>query len=291
MIKLLEGESIKIPIKLEDHTPPEAIYGVDIGYTLTKFAYREEDFLILSSIQTSLVKQKFVNNLIEKLTEGTSIHLTGGGAFKIYNTLQKHGNVQLIKEFEANAKGAHFMMANRYKGWLSSPIIACLGTGTSIIYSNDEIRHLGGTALGGGFFMGLIDKLFNLRDYHDILKLAKSGNRYNIDLKVADIYDKEDPRVDSLFREFTAASFSNIKPNAQKQDLIHSILCMLGENIGTIVCLYAEKEHAENIIFCGGFLKDNRILGRILMSICGFHKKKGHFIRNPEFMGAVGALY
>ena len=58
--------------------------------------------------------------------------------------------------------------------------------------------------------MGIIKLVLKMDDFTEVLQLAKKGNRYNLDLKVSDIYDPEDTRVDLIFREFTAASFGKI---------------------------------------------------------------------------------
>jgi pantothenate kinase len=144
--------------------------------------------------------------------------------------------------------------------------------------------------------MGLIKALFNLYDFEESITLAKEGNRYNADLKVSDIYDPEDDRVDLIFREFTAASLGkidyNYEPNnMKKEDFINSLICMIGENIGTIANLMAENTDLTNIVFCGGFLKENRILRKILSLLCSVNKKKAIFLKNSEFAAAIGALF
>jgi len=83
---------------------------------------------------------------------------------------------------------------------------------------------LGGSAMGGGFFMGLIKLLFNMDDYFDAIELVRKGNRFNVDLKVADIYDIDDTRVDKLFREFTAASLGKIKKDFDIQKIEYKFL-------------------------------------------------------------------
>ena len=146
---------------------------------------------------------------------------------------------------------------------------------------------MGGSALGGGFFMGLIKILFNLNDYEEAIKLAKRGNRYNVDLKVSDIYHPDDKRIDLIFREFTAASMGKISDKLEieslnKEDLINSIICLIGENLGTIANTIADKYYVKNIVFCGGFLRENRILRKILSLLCNFNGKNGIFLKNSS---------
>ncbi len=290
MIEIFDKNIIKIIINTENYNPPKNTYGIDIGYTLTKFVYIKKDNLILFTKPTSIIKKTIETELQELIKKGFLLNLTGGGAFSIYKLLNQENKCKLIKEFEANAYGAKRMLTMQSGKLFTRAIIVCLGTGTSIVLLDKEARHLGGTALGGGYFIGLVQKLFEINDYDKALKLAKIGNRYNVDLQVSDIYDKQDPRIDSLFREFNAASLGRLNPQANIQDYINSILCMLGENIGTISCLFAETEHVNEIIFCGGFLKNNRVLIKVLKMICRYHNKKAIFLKNPEYVGSIGTL-
>jgi pantothenate kinase len=127
------------------------------------------------------------------------------------------------------------------------------------------------------------------------MSLSEKGNRYNVDLKVSDIYDPEDSRVNPLFREFTAASLGKINPNfninmIKKEDFINSLISMIGENIGTIANLMADKNDIPSIVFCGGFLKQNKIARKILSLMCIVSQKKAIFLKNSEFSAAIGAL-
>ncbi len=160
---------------------------------------------------------------------------------------------------------------------------------------SDNVEHIGGSAMGGGLFMGLIKLLFNMDDYFDAIELARKGNRFSIDLKVADIYDIEDTRVDKLFREFTASSLGKIKKDfdiksLKKEDLINSLIGIIGENIATIATLMAENYNMKNIVFSGGFLLENKPLKQILSLLCKLKRKKAIFLKNSEYGGAIGAL-
>ncbi|MFX0030648.1 MAG: hypothetical protein ACFE8B_15655, partial [Candidatus Hermodarchaeota archaeon] len=198
-------------------------------------------------------------------------------------------------EFETNVKGVEFLHLIEKKKELPPSLIVTIGTGTSMVSKKDLIKHVGGTAIGGGFFMGIIKALFNIYDFEKTLSLAKDGNRYEVDLKVSDIYDPLDKRVNMLFREFTAASLGKIDllynlNNLRKEDFINSLICMIGENIGTIANLMAEINTLQNIVFCGGFLKNNKILRKMLSTLCRVNRKKAIFLNNSEYSAAIGAL-
>jgi len=287
MLKISIGQNI---IKI----PHEKI-GIDMGQTLSKFAYLEGDELTLCSFptQTSILAiKKFLESKKVQLNE---FNFTGGKSYDLYKEYSKEFKTNLLNEFEANVKGIEFLYILEKKADLPHSIVVSIGTGTSIVLRSDNIEHLGGSALGGGFFMGLIKTIFNLNDFQGAMNIAKKGNRYNVDLKVSDIYSPEDNRVDLLFREFTAASLGKLDEKFQtkslkKEDFITSIICMIGENIGTIATLMADKNGVTNIIFSGGFLRENKILKQLLSILCKVNKRKAIFLKNSEFSPAIGAL-
>ncbi|MFW9882180.1 MAG: hypothetical protein ACFFG0_54645 [Candidatus Thorarchaeota archaeon] len=274
--------------------PPKKI-GVDMGQSLSKLAYLEDHELKLHLIPTLTGIPEIKEFLESKKNQLNDFNFTGGKSFDLYRKYLKEFNANLINEFEANVKGIEFLYMLEKKADLPLSLVVTIGTGTSIVLTEDNIEHLGGSALGGGFFMGLIKAIFNIYDFGEAMTLSKKGNRYNVDLKVSDIYSPEDNRVDLLFREFTAASLGKVDEkfplkSLKIEDFITSIICIIGENIGTIATLMASNKKVNNIVFSGGFLKENKILKKILSLICKVNKKNAIFLKNSEFSAAIGAL-
>jgi len=268
---------------------------VDMGQTLSKIAYLENKELKLSYFPTQTDLASIEKTIDEKINQFKKINFTGGKSFHLFQTYSKALETNLINEFEANVKGIETLYLLEKKKVLSPSLIVTIGTGTSMVSLKDSYEHLGGTAMGGGFFMGIIKTLFNINNFQKAMSLAKDGNRYNVDLKVSDIYAPEDVRVDLLFREFTAASLGKIDQNfdiinLKKEDLINSLISMIGENIGTMANLTADKKDLSTIVFCGGFLKENKIIKKILSLMCRVNKKKAIFLKNSEFSATIGAL-
>jgi type II pantothenate kinase len=266
-----------------------------MGQSLTKIAYLETSELTLSSYTTQTNIPKIKDFLASKKDQVKNLNFTGGKSYNLYKEYSKDINTSLINEFKANVKGVDFLYKLEKRKELSRSLIVTIGTGTSMVLTDDKYEHLGGSALGGGFFMGLIKSLFNLNDYQEALSLARKGNRYNVDLKVSDIYSPEDDRVDMLFREFTAASLGKIDEEfdiktLNKEDFINSLICLIGENLGTIAASLAENINVTDIVFCGGFLKGNKILKKILSLLCTVKGKKAIFLKNSEFCAAIGSL-
>ncbi len=285
----------KIILSDNDIKIPSGIIGIDMGQSLSKLAYLEDNQLTLSSFptQTSISDIKLFLN--SKKEQFKIFNFTGGKSFELYKEYSKDFKAKIINEFEANVRGIEFLHNLEKKKEISRSLIVTIGTGTSIVLKGNTYQHLGGSAMGGGFFMGIIKVLFNINNFQEAIKLAKKGNRYNVDLKVSDIYVPEDDRVDLLFREFTAASLGKIDENfnpkyLNKEDFINSIICLIGENLGTIATIIADNNDVTDIVFCGGFLIENKILKKLLTLLCKINKKKAIFLKNSEFCAAIGTL-
>ena len=300
---------LKIRLEHSEINISSNVVGIDIGQSLTKVAYRKDNEIILSMSQTGSDFREIIEFLDFNRKNFNFINFTGGKAFPLYKKYSNETKTNLINEFEANIDGLEFLYNHYKKRALPASVVVTIGTGTSIVLKSDNVKvrsdsehflntnfeHIGGSAMGGGLFMGLIKLLFNMDNYFEAIDLARKGNRFSIDLKVADIYDIEDTRVDKLFREFTAASLGKIKEDfdiksLKKEDLINSLIGIIGENIGTIATLMAENYNVKNIVFCGGFLIGNKTVKQILSLLCKLKRKKPIFIENSEYSGAIGAL-
>jgi len=268
-----------------------------MGQSLTKIAYlNDNNELKLLKIQTKNNFEKIYEFLEAKKGEYNTFNFTGGRTFNLFKKFSDELNSNLVNEFQANVKGVEYLYSINKHEQLPPTLIVTIGTGTSIILKEETFKHLGGSAQGGGLFMGLIKLLFNMNNFQEAINIAKKGNRYTIDLKVADIYDPEDNRVDLIFREFTASSFGKIEKDfdinsVQKEDVINAIIHIIGENIGSISNLMAENNDIDNIIYCGGFLTSNNIIRKILTILCRLKQKKAVFLKHSEFCGAIGALF
>jgi len=286
---------LKINVDIKRNDIPSKIIAFDMGQSLTKIAYADENRLNLVSLSTQSNVSKLKEIIENKKNKYPNFNFTGGRCFTLFRSFSEYLNTKILNEFEATVKGIDYLYSLEKSKNLLSSLVVTMGTGTSILLKNETYKHLGGTAMGGGFFMGLIKQMFDLNDFQEAVNLAKNGDRYNVDLKVSDIYDSEDNRIDLVFREFTAASFGKINNNfdrnsLKKEDFINSLICVIGENIGTIANLMAENNGITDIIFSGGFLRENRPLRKILSLICKVNKKKAIFLKNSEFSAAIGAL-
>ncbi len=287
-------DKIQIP---REFKIPSSIAGIDMGQSLIKIALKEQDDIVLYTLATEQYSKK-LEQFIEKNNNLFShLKLTGGKCYNLLMKFQQTIHITLLKEFDANLKGIEFLHELYKKKRLNKALLTCLGTGTSMVLQEEgKSFHLGGSALGGGFFMGMVNLLYDITDFTVAIQSSAKGNRYNVDLKVSDIYDRRDERIDILFREFTAASLGKIptmikKENIHQEDVIASLTCMIAENIGSLAVQYAECHDVKNIVFFGGFLENNKLLKNTLSLLCKIYKKKAIFLKNSLHAGALGALF
>jgi type II pantothenate kinase len=297
MIGILKKNTMKIQLKDTSSIIPTTTVGIDIGQSLTKIAYLREEEIILNWAKTSSDFSSIDEFIESNKNLFNSINFTGGKCYLPYKKYADEYETKIFSEFDANIKGIEFLYKHTKNKLMPSSLVVTLGTGTSIVLKTDVISHIGGTAMGGGFFMGLIRLLFQntIADYLDAISYANKGDRYQVDLKVGDIYNIDDNRVDKLFREFTAASLGKINENfevnsTKKEDIILSLIGSIGENIGTIATLMAKNHELKHIFFCGGFLIRNKPLKQTLALICKYNGMKPIFLENSVFAGAIGAL-
>lgn len=274
---------------------PSDRIGIDLGQTLTKITYCFEKQLFMYVHPTEKKSAYLKDFLTQNQLDGKKINITGGKGYEFQKIFDENYDFSLFGEFEANVKGIEFLYRMKKHKTLQSCLITTIGTGTSMIIKKEQYQHIGGSALGGGFFMALIKLLYNIDNFDDAIILATKGNRFNVDLKVADIYSPEDTRVDALFREFTAASLGKVgaplnSTDYEKADLLNSLICSIGENIGTIAIERANLHDIKDLVFCGGFLNYNKPMQKILSQMCMFNKKKGIFLEHSMFAGALGML-
>ena len=295
MIKIFITYSIKLQDEPNLKNIPQNVIGIDIGQSLTKISYLYKNQLHLL-IHPTQDDYDYINKyLIDNNLTDMKLNLTGGKAYYYQKQLSHSYKSTIFNEFEANVSGIDILFNLKKSKSLPEALITTIGTGSSMILKKESYEHIGGSALGGGFFMALIKLLYKITSYDEAIDLAEQGDRYKVDLKVADIYSPEDQRINAIFREFTATSLGKINSrgkieNYNKEDLLNSLICMIGENLGTIAVEQAKNHNIKYLIFCGGFVSNNKPLKQVLTLICTINKKKAIFLNHSIFAGAIGAL-
>lgn len=261
------------------------ILGIDLGISTTKFA------LIDGNSEAVFHEMKPEPMTIEKLEwyidtmmilgryKIDTIAVTGVGARKIGDTLYKRPVIH-VDEFEANSLSAQtFIDKDRF-------IVVSMGTGTSFVLSeHGTYTHIGGSALGGGTLLGLMNLLMPGMMFYEFRELAKEGNLANIDLQIKDVSPVELP---NLPMDTTAANFGKVKDEPAKADLAAGLVNLVLQNVGVMANLAGKGRNIDTFCFIGLMCtlpKSREIFDR-LEKLYGIHILVP---AHPETFTALGA--
>lgn len=265
------------------------ILGIDIGGTTTDIAGFEDDTLLdvlnvkasdpLASASGAL--GKFINKHNLPLSEIEKIAITGVGSSYIDMNLFGIDTVK-INEFSSIGLGGTYLVK------INQAIVVSMGTGTAFVKVNKgEVKHLGGTGVGGGTLMGLSKELLKTIDFPNILEMAEKGDLSKVDLQLEDISQSE---IGNLQKGVTVSNFGKSSDKADKEDLASGILNMVFQTIGMLSIFAARIEGDENIIFTGK-LANISYGQRILKSLITAKIFEGNFEfpQYAEYSTAIGA--
>ena len=148
-----------------------------------------------------------------------------------------------VLEFEALGRGGLFL------GGLDRAVIASLGTGSTLIWSDEKgSRHVGGSAVGGGTLVGLSSRLFGVSDAVRISEMAEKGNLRNVDWNMVDITLEDVPTLPDYA---TASNLGRMKPEATDADVALGLLNMIYQTAGTMAVYACRIEGCQDVVVTG----------------------------------------
>lgn len=261
--------------------------GIDAGGTLIKVACLKHGSLEFKKFPSSQLE--YVASWINGF-DTAKICITGGKAALLKSYLNQKASE--IVEFEATCNGVRYLLTNNAISE-KAYILTNVGTGTSIHHvDNNKQQRIGGTGVGGGTIMGLSQLLTGLTEYEAIVPLAAKGFRDRIDLKVSHIYEGAEPPIPG---DLTASNFGNILPlvstdQLTKEDLLASVVGLVGETVATVSVHAAGQYGVTSIIFIGSSFIANDLLKEVVQRYTKLRGALPIFIENGEYCGAIGAL-
>ena len=245
------------------------ILSIDFGSSIIKYLIMDvskDDFKIVALDN----KVNFdIHNIIDYLINEYNISnddieavlLTGGRSSFIDLNKYKELNIKNVPEFTAASFGA-LLLSKQDRG-----IIVNLGTGTTFLYSDlNLIKHIGGTAIGGGTIIALAKLLYKIENYDDLISFIKKGNRNNVDINIEDI---SKTNIGDLNASITASNLGAIINDIKEyneHDVMSGIVNMIVQNIGLLTKeIKTNTEYRLNIsnipiILIGGLIADSHIL-------------------------------
>ena len=265
----------------------KCVLGIDIGGSTTKIiGYRNggifSPLLVKASDPRASLYGAFGKFLSENklsLSDISSVMITGVGA----DDSQKEifgVETHRIEEFRAVGHGGLFLSG------LDSAVVVSMGTGTAFVSaSRDGVYHMGGTGIGGGTLIGLSNRMFNVRNFDDIIETAASGDLNNVDLHIRDI-SRED--IETLAAATTASNFGRISDLATNADLALGIINMVFQTIGVMAAFSAKNAGTENIVLTGN-LTNVPQAENIFKGVETLHGVKFIIPEHSEYATATGA--
>ncbi len=226
------------------------IIGIDIGGSTTKIVGLNNGELFspilvkatdpLSSVYGAF--GRFLNENKLQLSDIDNIMVTGVGSTFIDDKIY---NIPTYKVDEFLAIGLGGLSLSKLK----RAVIVSMGTGTAYVMADGEkARHIGGTGVGGGTLLGLSNRMLNIRNFNDIVEMAKTGDLKHIDLSIADISHDE---VVGLTKETTASNFGKISDLASKADVALGIINLVFQTIGMMAVFASRKENVNDVVLTG----------------------------------------
>jgi len=175
-------------------------------------------------------------------------------------------------------------------------LVVNMGSGVSILQVNsaaegDYVR-VGGTACGGGTFLGLARALTSAETFEDALKLAEKGNAAKCDLLVRDIYGEDGSESLGLPGGLTASNFGRFSQDPGDEDMARSLLQMVTQQSVLLSSAFAKNAGCvDRVIFAGGFVDEaNRLSRAAIASNFRSLGGKAYFLRHSDYLGALGSF-
>lgn len=252
-----------------------SIIGIDAGGSALKLVMMSGD-----EISFSCYEKNGGRPLIELIPPGvTRIALTGVGADKC--GARDFGlPVFNVSELDAIGRGGTYLAGHE------RAVIMSVGTGTAFILAdNGEYKHLGGSGVGGGTFIGLGERMFGTPNPKTLDALAAGGDEYNVDLTIGDLFEGSD----TLDTRLTASNLAKRNPQATDADWAAGIVNLILQSVGTTATIACSGYGMKTVIVTGA--------ATALSAAAAVYKKFQdvygiEFIipENAEYATAIGAV-
>ncbi|KUP08392.1 hypothetical protein Q73_06550 [Bacillus coahuilensis m2-6] len=255
--------------------------GVDAGGTLCKLVIEDNGKLHYKRFPTEHI------NMIKSLVSFDSfstIHITGGASHKLVDIFPRA--VQ-VSEFKSIALGTNILL-QKEKWSASSFMLVSVGTGTSIHFvSEEKVERVTGTGIGGGTLVGL-GTLLGAKDFEEIMKWSRLGDRTKVDLTVKDIYGNGEAPLNALL---TASNFAKtVHQSTSRNDHMVGIINMVAEVILVLALEAAKAYEVNDFVFIGSTFYQNDVLKERIAMLQTEFKFHSIILEQGMYAGALGAL-
>ncbi len=253
--------------------------GIDLGISSTKLVVFEQGKPIQTQLWEGLAPSYLITDYLRSLPNIEKITLTGVGSkgLEIQNSTVE---VQMVDEFEANAKAARwYCHEHRF-------VVVSMGSGTSfVLLDGKQSKHLGGSALGGSALKGLMKLLLPGIDFDHFCTLSASGSLQRIDLQIGDVSKVPLP---NLPLDATATNFGKASNLSQPADIAAGLENLILQNIGVMAYLAGKGYGIKHFVLIGRMTTLPHAL-QIFQSLEQLYGIEMHVPEQATFMTALGA--
>lgn len=224
------------------------------------------------------------------------ICVTGGRSRSLPKTF-RGVPLEKIGEIDAIGKGGYILLKESLpSGKLSGigrVLVVSMGTGTCMVevgIGKDGYlgsKHVGGTGVGGGTFIGLCKQLLDQTSPDALKKMFLRGDRKKVDLSVYDIVGSG---IGVVPGEATASNLAKISGpiDFSKDDLAAGIVNLVGQTIG-IAATFAAKAHKCDLVLLCGKLTEMEQVTEAVTYTGKMHGVKMLVPKGAGFVSALGA--
>lgn len=263
------------------------IVGIDIGGSTTKIVGLDQGKLFspllvkatdpIASVYGAF--GRFLNENKLQLSDVDNIMVTGVGSTFIEEKIFGIPTYK-VDEFFAIGLGGLSLSS------LKRAVIVSMGTGTAYVMADgDKAYHIGGTGVGGGTLLGLSNRMLNIRNFSDIVDMAKEGDLKHIDLTIGDITHDE---LVGLTKDTTASNFGKIIDLATKADVALGIINLVFQTIGMMAVFASRNEKVSDVVLTGNLTNVPQARA-IFDGLTDLFKINFHIPTHAEYATAAGA--
>jgi type II pantothenate kinase len=264
------------------------ILGIDVGGSTTKIVGLNREGECFGMMQVDASDQltsaygafgKFTAAYNLSMRDIKKIMLTGVGAAHLGESMYDIP-AKRVDEFKSIGLGGLKLAG------LKKAIIISAGTGTALVRaSKEDIRHLGGSGLGGGTLQNLSGRIAGASHFASIIELAAFGDLSAVDLTLGDITREQ---IGNLPPHTTVANFGNLQDGAGNADIVLGLVNMIFESIGMMAVFAALNDDVKDIVMVGSLSVLDQAVP-IFNGLSAMHNLHFYIPEGAIFATALGA--
>lgn len=276
---------------------------IDFGGSTIDAARWSHDGKLLS-VQTFERFPHLNHSDLQIFFESTALTLNGaqkvlvtGGRSSTFGSSYRGIPVVHVPEIEAIGRGGWYLFQHdeRFKNqsFSGSLLVVSMGTGTCMVLVEVKdgeyvsSRHLGGTGVGGGTFLGLSKLLLGENDPAKLIPMFQKGSSSAVDLSVFDIVGGG---IGVVPADATASNLGKLARDTgyTKDDLAAGIANLIGQTIG-ITSTFAAMGHGAKTVLLTGKLTAMEGIVRLVQHTGELYGVSMAVPEKSAFVSAVGA--